>query len=138
MTWQTFQTISYSIIVHVRVSVENIHFSFIYITDHILPVLPIKRLVNQDSEPTTTHKLETDTKPSVSNPRVLFCMCVVLKATAHVYTKELNICHQSQKNSCGIFVGIPQHQKGYLIYVFSTWKLVSSHDVVFDEKNLVS
>ena len=34
---------------------------------------------------------------------------------------------------CGIFVGIPQHQKGYLIYVPSTQKIVSSHKVVFEE-----
>ena len=41
--------------------------------------------------------------------------------------------HQSQKNFRGMFVGIPQHQKGYLIYVPSTRKIVSSHDVVFDK-----
>ena len=33
----------------------------------------------------------------------------------------------------GIFVVITQHQKGYLIYVPSIRKIVSSHDVVFDE-----
>ena len=41
--------------------------------------------------------------------------------------------NQSQKVFCGIFIGIPQHQKGYLIYVPSTRTIVSSHDVVFDE-----
>ena len=34
-------------------------------------------------------------------------------------------------------VGITQLQKGYLIYVPSTWKIVSSHEVVFDKKNIV-
>ena len=29
--------------------------------------------------------------------------------------------------------GIPQHQKGYLVYVPSTRKLISLYDVVFDE-----
>ena len=33
----------------------------------------------------------------------------------------------------GISIGIPQHQKEYLIYVLSTWKIVSSHDFVFDK-----
>ena len=40
---------------------------------------------------------------------------------------------QLQKNNCGIFVGIPQHQNGYLIYVPSTQKIIYSHDVVFGE-----
>ena len=41
--------------------------------------------------------------------------------------------HQAQKGFCGIFVGIPQHQKGYLLYVPRTRKIISSYDVVFDE-----
>ena len=41
--------------------------------------------------------------------------------------------HQAQKGFRGIFVGIPQHQKGYLVYVPSTRKIISSYDVVFDE-----
>ena len=41
--------------------------------------------------------------------------------------------HQSQKGFLGIFVGIKQHQKGYLIYIPSKRKIVSSRDVVFDE-----
>ena len=32
-----------------------------------------------------------------------------------------------------IFVGIPQHQKVYFVYVPSTRKIISSYDVVFDE-----
>ena len=54
---------------------------------------------------------------------------------AHVETKTLNMRHQMQKGFCGIFVGIPEHQKGYLVYVPSTRKLISSYDVVFDEKH---
>ena len=96
-------------------------------------VLPIKNLVNQDSEPTNRHKLATGTKPSVSNPRVLFCILVLKKATAHVDGKTLNLCHQSQKWFPVFFVVISQHQKGYLIYVPSTPKIGSLHDVVFDE-----
>ena len=43
----------------------------------------------------------------------------------------LNIRQQSKNGFCGIFVGIPQHQKGYRIYVPSTQKTFPSHDVVF-------
>ena len=104
-----------------------------YTTDHIFPVLQIKDLINEDGDPTKPHKFATGTKPSVSHLRVLFCPCVVRKATAHVETKTLNMRHQAQKTFCGIFVGIPQHQKGYLVYVPSTRKVTSSYDVVFDE-----
>ena len=72
-------------------------------------------------------------KPSVSHLRVLFCPSAVRKATAHVETKTLNIRHQAQKGFRGIFVGIPQHQKGYLLYVPSTRKVILSYDVVSDK-----
>ena len=41
--------------------------------------------------------------------------------------------HQAQKGFRGIFAGIPQHQKGYLVYIPSTIKLISSYNFVFDE-----
>ena len=75
------------------VSDKYILFVLMYTTDHISPTIPIKHLVNQYGELTTSHKLATGTKPSVSNLRVLLCPCVVRKVTAHVDTKSLNICH---------------------------------------------
>ena len=104
-----------------------------YTTDQIFPVLTIKDLMNEDGYPKTPHKFATGTKPSVSHLYVLFCRCVVRKATSHVETKALNMCHQAQKGFRGIFVGISEHQKGYLVYVPSTRKIISSYDVVFDE-----
>ena len=104
-----------------------------YMTYHIFPVLPIKDMINGDGDPTTPHKLATGTKTSVSHLCVLFCPCVVQKATAHVETKTLNMSHQAQKGFCGIFIGIPEHQKGNLVYVPSSRKITSSYDVVFDE-----
>ena len=87
----------------------HIVFSLMYTTDHIFTVIPIKRLVNQDSEPTTSHKLETGTKPSVSKLPVLFCMRVVRKSTSHVDTKALKMRHQQQTGFCGIFIWISQY-----------------------------
>ena len=134
MTWRTLCTIEHSIMVHDRVSEAYIHFALMYTTDRIFPVLPIKNLINKDGDPTTPFKLATDTKPSLSNLCVLFCPCVVRKATAHVDKKALNMHHQSQKGIRGIFVGIPQHQKGHGVYVPSTRKIISPYDVVFYEK----
>ena len=70
------------------------------------PVLKFKDLINKDGKPTTSFKLATSTKPSVSLLRVLFFPCVVPKATAHIDKKALNMCHQVKKGFCGVFVGI--------------------------------
>ena len=132
------RTVAHYLMVHARVPEVHVHFSLMYTTDHIFPVLPIKDLINKDGDPTTPHKLTTGTKPSVSHLRVLFFPCVVRKATANFETNMLNMRHQAQKGFCGIFVGIPEHQKGYLVYVPSMRKIISSYDVVFYEKNLLS
>ena len=105
------RTVACALMVHARVPEVYVHFALMYTTDHIFPVLPIKDLINEDGDPTTPHKLTIDTKPSVSHLRVLFCPCVVSKATAHVEAKTLNMRHQAQKGFRGILVSIPQHQK---------------------------
>ena len=117
VTWRTLRTNSHSLMVHAGVSEAYIHFALMYTTYHIFPVIPIKDMINKDGHPTMTFKLATGTKPSASNLHVLFCPCVVQKAIAHVGTKELNMCHQAQKGFRGIFGLIPQHQKGYFLYV---------------------
>ena len=96
-------------------------------------VLPIKDLINEDGNPTTPYKLATGVKPSMFHLRVLFCPRVVQKATAHGGTKALNIRHQAQMGFHGIFVGISQHQKGYLVYVPHKQKILSLHNVVFGD-----
>ena len=111
VTGRTLRTVSHSLMVHGRFPEVYIHFALMYTTDHIFLVLPIKDLINEDGGPTTPDKLATGTKTSVSHLRVLFCPCVVRKATAHVETKRLNMRHQAQKWFRSIFVGIPEHQK---------------------------
>ena len=51
------------------ISGEYILFELMYTTHHILPVIPIKQLANQDGGPTTPHKVATVTKTSISNIR---------------------------------------------------------------------
>ena len=116
---------THALMVHARFPEVYVHFALMYTTDHFFPVLPIKDLINEDGDPTTPHKIATGTKPSVSYLRVLFCPCVERKATSHVETKPLNMRHQAQKGFRSIFVGIPQHQKIYLVYVPITRKIIS-------------
>ena len=80
----TLRTVAHSLMLHARVLEVYVHFALMYTTDHIFPVLPIKDLINEDGNPTTPHKLATDTKPSVSYLCVLIFPCVVRKATAHI------------------------------------------------------
>ena len=134
VTWIMLHTIAHSLMVHARVSEAYIYFALMYTTDHIFTVLPIKDVINKYGEPTMPFKLATGTKPSLSHLRMLFFPCVVRKATTHIDKKSLNMRHQAQNCFHGIFVEIPQHQKGYLLYVLSTRKIISSYDVVFDEK----
>ena len=70
-------TVAHSLMVHARVPEVYVHFSFIYTTDHIFPVLPIKDLINNYGDPTTPHKLATGTEPSSSHLRVLFFPCIL-------------------------------------------------------------
>ena len=91
VTWRTLCTVAHYNMVNARVLEAYIHFTLMYTTDHIFPVLTIKYMINNDGDPTTPHKLATGTKPSVSHLRVLFFPCVVRKATAHVETKKLNM-----------------------------------------------
>ena len=41
--------------------------------------------------------------------------------------------HQAQNGFCGIFVGIPQHQKGYIVYVPHRKKIISLYNFVFGD-----
>ena len=67
VTWRTLRTITHSLMVHAKALKGYIHFSFMYTKYHIFPFLPIKYLINKDSDPTTLYKLARGTKPSVSN-----------------------------------------------------------------------
>ena len=133
VTWRIFFMISHSRLVHAIVLEAYIHFALMYTADHIFPVLLIKYLINKYGKRTTTYKLATGMKASMLYLRVLLFPCVVQKATAHVGKNALNIRYQAQKGVCGIFDGIPQHKKGYLVYVPHKWKIISFYNVVSDK-----
>ena len=97
VTRRTLRTIKHYLMVHARFLEACISFELMYMAYNIFLVLPIKYMINKDSDTATLFKLVTGTKPSVSHLRVIFCPCVVRKATAHVNKKELNMRHQAQK-----------------------------------------
>ena len=48
VTWRTLRTVAHSLMVHARVPEVYVHFALMYTTDHIVPVLQIKYLINED------------------------------------------------------------------------------------------
>ena len=87
VTWRTLRTIVHALMVHARVPEIYVHFTLIYTTDHIFPVLHIKEPINEDGDPTTPYKLATGTKPSVSHLSVLFCFNVCRSFPYNTWTK---------------------------------------------------
>ena len=89
LTRRTLRTIAHSLMVNAIFLEAYIHFALIYTADNIFPVLPIKDLINKDGKPTTSFKLATDMKPSITHLHVLFCPGVLQKATSRIGTKAL-------------------------------------------------
>ena len=114
VTQRTLRTISNSLMVHARFLEYYIHYALMHTSDHIFPVLPIKELINKDGKPTTPFKIATGMKPLILHLRILFCPCVVRKATAYVETKDSIMRQQAQKGIGGILFGISKQQKGIL------------------------
>ena len=55
VTWRTLGTVAHALMVNARVLEVYVHFTLMYTTDHIFPVLPIKNLINEDGDPTTPY-----------------------------------------------------------------------------------
>ena len=56
-----------------------------------------------------------------------------IKQSKSEWKGALRAMDKMKKGFRGIFVGIPQHQKVYLVYVPSTRKVILQYDVKFDE-----
>ena len=65
VTWRTLRIIAHSLMVHARLSEAYIYFAFIYTTDHIFTVIPIRDLIIKDGDAKAPHKLATGTKPTI-------------------------------------------------------------------------
>ena len=117
--------------VHAQVLEAYIHFTLMYTADHIFPLLPNKDLINEDGQLTMKFKFVTGRKPSISLFFFWFVCCTKIYCTC--WYKGVKYASPIAKVICGIFFGIIQHQKGYLVYVPHIWKIISLYNVVFDE-----
>ena len=85
-------------------------------TDHKFPVLPIKYLVNQESELTTPQNCQLAQKLH-HQTHVVICLCNVRKETAHVDTKALTCVINHKGVIVAYFLESQNIKKGYLINV---------------------
>ena len=74
---------------------------------------------------------------SISRFRVLFCPVVMMPGpitvTKHGDSHVFHRGNEPQRGFRGIFVGLPRHSAGYLVYTPSTNKIYKNLDVYFDE-----
>ena len=80
--------------------------------------------VNQERTP---HEAWTGEKPDVSKFRVFGCQCWTAVNRAH----PAKLADRARE---GVFLGFPDNQKGSLIYIPATKRIVVSKDVIFDEQ----
>ena len=78
------------------------------------------------------NNLNVTKRPTWNHTLTLFSICCTKRDCTH-WRKFIKHTSPIKKYFWGIFIGISQHQKGYPIYARITQKIVSSHDVVFDE-----
>ena len=82
VTWRTIRSIAHSLMVFARVNDDYTHHALIFAAHHIIPVLPLKDLVNEQGDPVTPIELMTNKKAMIRHLRTLFCPCIIKKHTA--------------------------------------------------------
>ena len=80
-------------------------------------VLPAKGLVDVDGKPTTTYAILHKKKPRIGRFKVFGCPCVYKRYASHADGAKSTDFKQFQRGCCGVFVGFPKDQAGWLIYV---------------------
>ena len=99
-------------------------------------VLPAKGLLDSEGKPTTTYAILHGKKPRIGRFKVFGCPCVFKRYAPNSDGSKTTDFKQLQKGSRGIFVGFPEDQAGWLVYVpekISGSHVVVSMDVAFDQ-----
>jgi hypothetical protein len=101
-----------------------------------LQVLPAKSLVNVNGQPMTTYAILHGKKPRIGRYKVFGCPVVFKRYSPQVNGETKTEFKELQHGQRGIFVGFPDNQAGWLIFVQE--KILGSHlvvsmDVVFDQ-----
>ena len=131
-TWKSVKQLAHSLQVQGRVG-ENFLYHALKYAVQIHRVLPIKNLYKNGRQ-STPYELHYNKRPKVGKFRILFCPAIVRKHTSINNVKTPSIRATGQKGFRGIFIGFPENMAGYELYIPSTRQIISSSDVVFDER----
>jgi transposase InsO family protein len=130
-TWQTVTKMARSMLVHARLPDVYYYHALRYATT-VFNVLPVKGVYTTEGVIGTPYELCRGHKPAIRDFKVFGCPCVAKK-----YLATIDGSHQSKQTERGIrgvFIGFPENQKGFLIYVPGTRSICVSGDVFFDER----
>ena len=124
-----------SMLVKARLPLKFYHLALSYACKQ-MRVLPAKGLVDENGDQTTTYAILHRKKPRIGRFKVFGCPCVFKKYQPRHDGKASTHFKQLQRGSRGIFVGFPDNQAGWLIYVpekVGGTHLIVSSDVSFDQ-----
>jgi hypothetical protein len=126
--WQTVTSMTRLMLVHARLPDTYYYHALRYATA-IFNVLSVKGIFNKDGVTSTPHELCRGHKPSmIQEFKVFGCPCVAKKYLATIDGSQQS--KQTERGIRGVFIGFPENQKGYLIYVPSTHSICVSGDVL--------
>jgi hypothetical protein len=129
-SWQTIHRVARSMLVHARLP-DKYHFHPIRYVAAVFNMLPVKNLYNTNGEICSPFELFTGKKPLISHLRVFGCPAVAKQSVISV--EGLSTQHFTEKGIRGVFIGIPLHQNGYLIYLPGSRTIACLGNVSFDE-----
>jgi hypothetical protein len=129
-TWQTIHNMARSMLVHARLPDDYWYHAVRYALA-VFNLLPVQGLKNAAGNCGTPYELFTGRKLLISHFRVFGCPVVAKKWTVQIDGKRKD--NNAQCGIRGVFIGFPANQKGYLLYIPSSWQIVVSGDVAFDE-----
>ena len=133
VTWRTFCTIAHSLMVHDRLF-KSVYSFCINVYNRSYIYSSTNQRYDYQRQPNNHSIYTCDSYKTFS---IIFMYNILtmhwIESYCILWQKVLNMRHPAQKGFRGIFNGIPQHKKGYLVYVSIITKIISLYDVVFDE-----
>jgi hypothetical protein len=133
--YQTVSRMARSMLVNAHLPIEFYQLALKYACKQ-LRVLPAKNLVVIDGKPTSTYSILYGKKPRIGHFKVFGCPVVFKCYSPLINGKALTDFTELQRGCQGVFVGFPDDQAGWLLFVatkINDSHLVVSSDVVFDQ-----
>ena len=137
ITWRTIDIMARTMRIHARLG-NNFFGHSCRNASYILNRLCPKGLLDDSNNPTTPFFKAFGRKPRIGNLKVFGCPVSFRRHSPSNKGQRVPKKQQTQRSSVrGIFIGMPNKQAGYLIYLedrIGTAHIMVSQDVTFDEQ----